>query len=43
MRSEPQNENLLGERLRKRRLALQLTLKDVAEEAGITTGYLSQL
>ncbi|WP_434589874.1 cupin domain-containing protein [Brevibacterium sp. 1718] len=43
MRSEPQSENLLGERLRKRRLALQLTLKDVAEEAGITTGYLSQL
>lgn len=43
MRSEPQNDNILGDRLRKRRLALQMTLKDVAEEAGITTGYLSQL
>lgn len=32
-----------GDRLRKRRRALQLTLQQVAEEAGITTGYLSQL
>jgi transcriptional regulator with XRE-family HTH domain len=43
MQSESQNENVLGDRLRRRRLALQKTLKDVAEEAGITTGYLSQL
>ena len=32
-----------GERLRKRRRALQLTLQQVAGDAGITTGYLSQL
>lgn len=43
MRSESQNDNVLGDRLRKRRLALQMTLKDVSDEAGITTGYLSQL
>ena len=32
-----------GDRLRRRRRALHLTLAQVAEEAGITTGYLSQL
>ncbi|MGO4452977.1 cupin domain-containing protein [Arthrobacter sp. RAF14] len=43
MRVESQQENTLGLRLRKRRLALQMTLSEVAEAAGITTGYLSQL
>lgn len=43
MRPETQHNNVLGDRLRKRRLALQMTLRDVAEEVGITTGYLSQL
>lgn len=33
----------IGDRLRRRRRALHLTLEQVADTAGITTGYLSQL
>jgi quercetin dioxygenase-like cupin family protein/DNA-binding XRE family transcriptional regulator len=33
----------IGARLRRRRRALQLTLKAVAEQAGLTEGYLSQV
>ncbi|MBM6590290.1 helix-turn-helix domain-containing protein [Brevibacterium sp. RIT 803] len=33
----------IGDRLRRRRKALHLTLEQVAKAAGITTGYLSQL
>lgn len=36
-------DGVIGSRLRKRRKALQYTLEQVATEAGITTGYLSQL
>lgn len=36
-------EATVGDRLRKRRKALQLTLAQVAERTGITVGYLSQL
>ncbi|MEV0699604.1 cupin domain-containing protein [Saccharopolyspora sp. NPDC050389] len=43
MKSEPLPEPSVGDRLRKRRRALQKTLEQVAHEAGITAGYLSQL
>ncbi|MCQ8186940.1 helix-turn-helix domain-containing protein [Streptomyces rugosispiralis] len=33
----------VGARLRRRRRALHLTLKDVADQAGLTEGYLSQV
>ncbi|MFY7066199.1 XRE family transcriptional regulator [Nocardiopsis changdeensis] len=33
----------VGSRLRRRRRALHLTLKDVAEQTGLTEGYLSQI
>lgn len=33
----------IGARLRRRRRALHLTLKAVAEQAGLTEGYLSQV
>ncbi len=39
----PQQEEALGIRLRERRLALGLTLKDVADAAGLSVGFISQI
>lgn len=36
-------ESSLGQRLRDRRLALDLTLKDVADRAGLSVGFISQI
>lgn len=33
----------VGSRLRRRRRALHLTLKDLADQSGLTEGYLSQV
>lgn len=41
--AEDIQDGVIGSRLRKRRKALGQTLEQVATEAGITTGYLSQL
>ena len=40
---EPDSRPGVGARLRRRRRALHLTLKDVAEQTGLTEGYLSQV
>lgn len=40
---QPDAGSGVGARLRKRRKALHLTLKDVADQAGVTEGYLSQV
>lgn len=37
------DQTLLGERLRERRLALGLTLKEVADGAGLSVGFISQI
>lgn len=37
------DQMLLGERLRERRLALGLTLKEVADGAGLSVGFISQI
>lgn len=43
MSNDLDSDASVGDRLRRRRKALQLTLEQVADSAGITTGYLSQL
>ncbi|WP_432043140.1 helix-turn-helix domain-containing protein [Streptomyces cadmiisoli] len=40
--NEPESDSV-GSRLRQRRLALRLTLRQVAESAGLSEGFLSQL
>jgi transcriptional regulator with XRE-family HTH domain len=39
----PQTELRVGSRLRARRLELELTISEVAERAGLTAGFISQL
>jgi transcriptional regulator with XRE-family HTH domain len=39
----PQSELRVGSRLRARRLELGLTMAEVAERAGLTAGFISQL
>ncbi|GAA1848680.1 helix-turn-helix domain-containing protein [Brevibacterium marinum] len=43
MSNHTEDSTSIGERLRRRRKALQLTLQQVSDSAGITTGYLSQV
>lgn len=43
MSNDTESDASIGERLRRRRKALQLTLEQVTDSAGITIGYLSQL
>jgi DNA-binding XRE family transcriptional regulator/quercetin dioxygenase-like cupin family protein len=40
---QPDSRSGVGARLRRRRRALHLTLKDVADRSGLTEGYLSQV
>lgn len=42
-RAEPTSNTPLGQRLRERRLALGLTLKEVADGAGLSVGFISQV
>ncbi|MBO8193862.1 helix-turn-helix transcriptional regulator [Streptomyces oryzae] len=41
--AQPDSRSGIGSRLRRRRRALHLTLKDVADRTGLTEGYLSQV